>query len=215
MGRRSMHRPDTIRENAQQGIGTCADCSAHETHGGRLVNPGLGNPEGELIFVTEEPRHIIDWDEYENWREYAEKWTSRFAQAAGGRMIDRLLAHTTLELDDVWVVDSIKCPTKHDQGRGIPGANTRQSFECCRTYLRAEIEASDPIGIVTLGKQATSRTLEALGVPKWEAERICVTKEYGRARSTRPTRSSSPFTGHSGRSTRMSGFPRFRRRSPS
>jgi uracil-DNA glycosylase len=163
------------------GVGACASCPAHETHGGRLVNPGLGNPEGDLIFVTEEPRHIVDWDEYENWREYSEEWTSRFAQAAGGRMIDRLLEYTPLELDDVWVVDSIKCPTKRDEGRGIPAANTAQSFGCRHTYLRTEIETSNSIGIVTLGKQATSRTLEALGVPEWEAERIRVTKEYGKS----------------------------------
>lgn len=176
-----MHRPDTIRENAQRGVGACTGCPAHETHRGRLVNPGLGDPEGDLIFVTEEPRHIIDWDEYENWTEYNEEWLPRFARANGGRMIDRLLERTTFELADVWITDSIKCPTKRDERRGIPAVETREAYKCCRAYLRREFEAIDPGGIVTLGKRATNRTLKELGVPEWEAKRIRVTEEYGRS----------------------------------
>ncbi|MFB1064102.1 uracil-DNA glycosylase family protein [Natrinema sp. H-ect4] len=152
------------------------------------MNPGLGNPNGELVFVTEEPRHLVDWDEYEGWETYNEEWMPRFAEASGGRMIDRLLEQTRLNLKDVWITDSIKCPTKGDEHRGIPETETEEAFECCRAYLRRELEAIEPIGIVTLGKEATRRTLEEFGVPEWKAKRVRVTKEYGE----RPFDSSIP-----------------------
>ena len=177
-----MSRLNEIQSNAQRGLGPCEGCPAHEASGGRLVNPGLGNPNGMVMFMTDEPRHLTEWDEYDSWEEYNDEWMSRFAGAKGGRFITRLLSKTDLSLDDVWVADSIKCPTKRDAGREIPAANTKETFEHCRDYLRPEIESVDPDAIVTLGKEATIRTLRALGVSRTEAQRVRVTKGYGRAK---------------------------------
>ena len=176
-----MQQPDDIRENAEYGTGECAKCPAYETYDEVPVNPGLGNPNSELIFVTEEPRHIVDWKKYEDWEAYNEEWLPRFAQANGGRTIERLLERTTLELSDVWITDSLKCPTKRDESRGIPAVETKDAFNCCRAYLQRELEAINPSGIVTLGKYATSRTLKEFGVPAWKANRVHVTEEYGRS----------------------------------
>lgn len=171
--------PEEIVQNAQNGDGPCAGCSAQEASNSDFVNPGLSNPNGELVFVTEEPRHLMNWDAYETWTEYNEAWIRRFANARGGRFIERLLALTDLTLGDVWVADSIKCPTKRDDRRDIPACETDEAFRHCRTYLEREFEYRDPNGIVTLGKEATIRSLKALGVPNWQAERTRVTKEYG------------------------------------
>lgn len=181
-----MKRLDDIHRNAEQGEGPCAKCPAYETHESTLVNPGIGNPDGELLFVSEEPRHIMDWETYDSWRAYNETWMPRFADATGGRMIDRLLARTSLDLGDVFVVDSIQCPTKRDEARGTPDIETEHAFASCRTYLRRTIEIMEPTGIVTLGRQATSRTFRVFGVPTDEATEVRVTRAYGRSKFDTP-----------------------------
>ena len=85
---------DAIRQNAQEGMGPCKGCSAQCASEGRLVNPGLGNSDGEVMFVTDEPRHPTDWSKYDSWEEYNEEWMRRFANARGGRFINRLLSRT-------------------------------------------------------------------------------------------------------------------------
>ncbi|SFG35209.1 Uracil-DNA glycosylase [Halopelagius inordinatus] len=172
---------DVIRQNAQEGTGPCEGCSAQCASEGRLVNPGLGNPDGEVMFVTDEPRHPTDWSKYDSWEEYNEEWMRRFANARGGRFINRLLSRTNYRLGDAWVADSIKCPTSPDENRGIPGADTDDAYSHCRAYLEAEFGRVDPQAVVTLGKGATIRTLRALGVPVSQAKSVRVTKEYGTA----------------------------------
>lgn len=168
-----------ILKNARKGNGACNNCPAHETLGGRLVNPGLGNPNGELAFITDEPSHETDWSRYDSWSEYNEDWFERFKSFDGGRFISDLVEPTPLTLNDVWVGDSIKCPTQKDASKEIPSADTGDAAVHCRPYLREEIEYVDPEGIVTLGRGATLRTLQALDVPYDDARRVRVTKEYG------------------------------------
>lgn len=172
-------RPDTIVENAQCGTGACDDCPAQAVHEGGLVNPGLGNPNGELVFVTEEPRHRMNWDAYESWTEYNEEWLARFRRARGGDMISRLLCDTELGLEDVWITDSVKCPTKGDELRDISPVDIDAAFGHCHYYLREEIEAIDPVGIVTLGRLATYRTLMVLGIPERYFRSLRVSEDSG------------------------------------
>lgn len=174
-------RLSEITENAHGGHGPCEGCSAHESGGSEFVNPGLSDPDGELMFVTDEPRHPTDWNNFDTWHEYNETWTRRFARARGGQFVNRLLSRTELTFDDVWIADSIKCPTTRDPERGIPSAETDDAFAHCRTYLRDELDAINPRGVVTFGKEATIRTLRALGVPGSQARRVRVTKAYGRS----------------------------------
>lgn len=166
-------------ESAQSGERYCDGCSAHERSGGAFVNPGLSNPEGELLFVTDEPRHPVEWKQYDDWAEYNDEWLPRFNDAQGGQFIEKLLDSVELTIDDVWITDSIKCPTQADNSRGIPAADTADSFGHCRAYLGAEIEVVNPSGIVTLGMQATKRTLQVLGVAGDRVREVRVSQEYG------------------------------------
>lgn len=173
---------DRIIENAQQGRGSCRGCSAHETTDGALVNPGLGNPDGELVFVSEEPRHRPDWTAFDSWTEYNEEWWPRVKDARGGRFVARLLDRVDLDLDDIWLTDSIKCPTKRDDPREILSANTDDAFSHCYPYLRAEINRVDPRGVITLGTKASRRTLQVISTEPYRAQSLRVTKDYGHAR---------------------------------
>lgn len=170
---------DRIVENAQRGQGPCESCPAHETLEGRLVNPGLLNQNGELMFVTEEPSHLTDWEEYDSWAEYNEEWGEKFKRYDGGQFIERLLEPTSLTLDDVWVGDTIKCPTVANEEKGIPEANTVDSARHCRNYLADEVREIDPKGIITLGRRATVHTLLALGAPWDEVKHTRVTQDFG------------------------------------
>lgn len=172
---------DTIADNARTGDGPCVGCDARETGGCKFVNPGLLNPRGRLLFVTDEPSHAPNWDKHDSWESYNSYWGNRFKQLRGGRFITRLLQPVSLSLDDVWVTDSIKCPTTAHKERGIPSANTADAFAHCRRYLEEEIDLVDPEAIICLGKSASIRTLQALGVPETQTNRIRVTKDYGRA----------------------------------
>jgi len=166
-------------ENARRGEGYCEGCSAHERFGGSFVNPGLSNPEGELLFVTDEPRHPVEWNQHDDWSEYNAEWLPRFNDAQGGQFIEKLLEPVEFSIDDVWITDSIKCPTQRDVSRGIPAAKTEDSFAHCRAYLGAEIRAVNPVGVVTLGMQAMRRTLEVLGVEEEKARGVRVSEKYG------------------------------------
>ncbi|WP_137287444.1 uracil-DNA glycosylase family protein [Halorussus salinisoli] len=172
-------RETDIVQNAHRGEGPCEDCRAHENSRGTFVNPGLSNPEGELLFVTEEPRHPVEWNQHNDWAEYNAEWLPRFKAAQGGQFIEKLLESVELTLDDVWITDSIKCPTQEDTSRGIPATDTKDCFAHCRAYLDAEINARNPSGIVTLGRQATRRTLRVLGIPRSRAASVRVSREYG------------------------------------
>lgn len=173
-------RPTQIAQNAQTGCGPCEGCDAHTRTGGGFVNPGLSNPDADLLFVSEEPRHPVKWAEHDDWTDYNETWLPRFKAAQGGQCIEQLLEEVDdLTIDDVWITDTVKCPTKSDSERGIPVVNTEGSFAHCRTYLATEIDAMDPAGIVTLGRQATRRTLEVLGVPEFKARYVRVSRDFG------------------------------------
>ena len=133
------------------------------------------------MFVTDEPSHAPNWGNHDSWNSYNSYWGNRFKDLRGGRFIAKLLQPSGLSLDDVWVADSIKCPTTAHVERGIPSADTADAFAHCRRYLEEEIDIVDPEVIVCLGKPASTRTLQALGVPEREANRIRVTKDFGRA----------------------------------
>lgn len=168
-----------IVTNATAGVGPCEGCPAHESIGGWCVNPGIGNPSGEVMFVTEEPSHHIDWDQHEDWTAYNERTMGWFPDARGGKAIQqRYLEPMGLDLADVWVGDSIKCrPEDADKNRLF---NTDRAFEHCQTYLTEEIAMVDPEVIVTLGADAAKRTLRALGVSRQRANSVRVSRDYGR-----------------------------------
>ena len=172
-----MEQPDQIRRNAQKGVGPCEGCSAHENTDGEWVNPGLFDPTSEIVFMTDEPRHPTDWDKYENWTEYNDYWSERVASGNAGDFIPKILEPFDYTIHDIWMGDSIKCPTESVEKWGVPSSNTQDSFNHCESYLWDELQ--DRKLVVTLGASASKRTHQALGVPRREANSIRIKQDYG------------------------------------
>ncbi|MWV38835.1 uracil-DNA glycosylase family protein [Natrialba sp. INN-245] len=174
-----MNLADEIVRNAQEGDGPCASCPAHEATEGWCVNPGLSNPDAEVMFVTEEPSHSIDWGRYETWASYNEEYTRKFQGWKGGRFLQRqYLDPFGLALDDAWIADSLKCRPEDEKGSALFDKNS--AAQHCLFYLKDEIATVDPQVIVTLGAAATERTLRAVGVSAGKARRLKVSQDFGR-----------------------------------
>lgn len=135
--------------NAQHGCGPCEGCPAQEDTGGRLVNPGLLNPDGDIMFLTMDPSHYTDWDQYDDWSKYNEAKSDMFIERApGGRKLTQLLDPLGYSLDDAWLGDSIKCPANNDRATDV---DTATALAHCAAYLEKEIAFVNPDVIVTLG----------------------------------------------------------------
>jgi uracil-DNA glycosylase len=146
---------DQIVRNAVHGQGSCAECPAHADCRSQRVNPGLGNPEADLAFVTIEPStshtELIDWSAYENWQEYNEAFVPRAKNWPSGKAIKRILAPLDgYSFEDVWMCDSIKCSPN-----GSSDENRRTEFDCCSDYLGDEFTVVNPSLIVALGRLPT------------------------------------------------------------
>lgn len=173
-----MRLADEIVSNAKEGTGPCAGCPAHETTGGWCVNPGLSNPRGRVVFVTEEPSHSVNWDAHESWQEYSEEYTRKFRGWKGGRFLQQhYLGPFGLSIDDAWITDSIKCRPENAQKQAL--FSKSGAADHCRSYLMDELSMVDPVVIITLGSAATHRTLTALGVPEDAARGVKVSRDFG------------------------------------
>lgn len=184
----AVHTPDQstqeqIIENARNGNGPCQGCVAHTSGNSRLVNPGLAEYSADIMFVTEEPKHAVNWDEEDSWQAWNERFMRGFDGAPGGKYIEKLLEPMNLSLNDVWIADSLKCPTEaHDQLETVD-VDTSAAFGHCKKYLDEELREVDPDLIVALGNEASERVLDVLGV---EASIHTKKSDYGRVFDTHP-----------------------------
>lgn len=121
--------PDRIVINARTGLGPCAGCRTHTDTGGQFVSPGLINYDANLIILTMDPSHSIDWDQYTDWTEYNATVAEQFKHDwRGGTAIQTLLAGIPgITIDDIWLGDAVKCPVKNDNvgnlGRQVPAGS--------------------------------------------------------------------------------------------
>lgn len=172
---------EELRHNALKGKGPCRDCPAFRDGRSCRVNPGLFNPEGEVMFVTIEPSHQFDWDEYDGWDDYNRTISRKFLEEwSGGPILRELLEpFQGLDMNEVWMTDAIKCPP----AGGIDDQTRSEEFSHCKTYLQDEIDKVAPSVIVGLGSNACLRSLSALGI---ERRTISTAKECGRIFDTDP-----------------------------
>lgn len=170
-----------LRNNALDGEGPCEECPAFSDGRSSRVNPGLFNPDGELMFVTIEPSHSFDWEDYEEWDDYNDDISRKFIEEwTGGPVLQKLLTPIRgLDLESVWMADAIKCPP----AGGVDNQTRDEEFNHCKIYLQDEIQHVSPDVIIGLGKNACLRTLTAFGV---ERQSISVSKECGRMYDTSP-----------------------------
>jgi uracil-DNA glycosylase family 4 len=187
--------PDRIISNAQTGSGPCNGCPAHRIHRGTNVNPGLLNPDADLMVLTMDPSHEIQWDQYADWAEYNQTFSEQFATWRGGEKIRELIEPLGLTLADVWLGDTIKCPVDNARYRFDDSKQIERAFRHCQTYLEEEITAIDPQVIVGLGEDATRRVLElAFDIKVGDIK--TGTTDCGRVFDTQPPVIASPHWSH-------------------
>jgi uracil-DNA glycosylase len=170
-----------LRDNALEGEGPCATCPGYQDGRSCRVNPGLFDPDGDVMFVTIEPSHQFSWDDYNSWEAYNESISRKFLEEwTGGPILEELLEPIQgVEMNSVWMTDAIKCPPEG----GIDDQTRNEEFSHCKKYLQEEIDQVDPDVIVGLGKNACLRTLSALDV---DQDRISTAKDCGRVFDTNP-----------------------------
>lgn len=163
---------DEIVANARAGTGPCEGCPAtcEERADGRSrsegVNPGLGNYDARVIFVTIEPSpshgRAIDWDAYD-WAGYNDRYYERLLDHwDSGAAVREIIAPVDgVTTSDVWVADSVKCPPPE----GEDDKPRSEEFDHCRGYLDREIEEVGPEIVVALGNRPARRTLDVLDGP--------------------------------------------------
>jgi len=183
-----------IVSNAQAGDGACAGCPAHADTAGQFVNPGLLNYDAEVMFLTMDPSHYIDWNSYADWAAYnAEKARQFKTDWPGGDAIQSILeAIPELTIDDIWLGDAIKCPVENERAGDV---DTDEAFAHCSSYLDREIAEVDPTVIVTMGNNPAEQLLNGvfeMGVGTIKAG----TRDCGTCYDTSPPVVVSPHWAH-------------------
>lgn len=156
-----MNELDEIVSNAREGNGPCDGCPAQlDTHG-EFVNPGLLSYEADLMFLTMDPSHYIDWTTYEDWSDYNADKGEQFKQNwPGGRALSKILDGIPgVTLDDIWLADAIKCPVNNDRAGNV---DSDEVFTHCASYLKREIQSIQPQVIVTMGNDPAEQLLDGL-----------------------------------------------------
>jgi len=121
-------------EEAARDASTCVRCRLSQ--GRTQVVYGVGDPDADLMFIGEAPGFHED------------KQGVPFVGAAG-QLLNRLLADSGIERDEVYINNVILCrpPGNRDP---LP-----DELEACRPWLDERIAIIDPAVIVSLGNWAT------------------------------------------------------------
>lgn len=121
-------------EEASRDASTCVRCRLSQ--GRTQVVYGAGDPDADLMFIGEAPGFHED------------KQGVPFVGAAG-QLLNRLLADSGIEREEVYINNVILCrpPGNRDP---LP-----DELEACRPWLDERIAIIDPAVIVTLGNWAT------------------------------------------------------------
>jgi len=119
-------------------LGDCTRCPLHETRNEIVF--GEGNPEAPVVFVGEGPGAEEDK-------------TGRPFVGRAGELLGKIIESVGWQREDVYICNIVKCRP--------PGNRDPQPEEVatCKPYLERQIEAIQPLAIVTLGKPAASTLL--------------------------------------------------------
>lgn len=100
--------------------------------------PGAGPPNADVLFIGEGP----GWHEDQQGLPFV---------GASGRFLTELIERAGLTRDDVFITNVVKCrpPGNRDP---LP-----DEMEACSPYLNRQIDAIDPLVVVTLGRFSMSR----------------------------------------------------------
>lgn len=169
-------------ENARKGRSHCEGCPAQGERSQR-VHPGYFNFENaDIMFVGTEPTHNPKWEERDSMEEYneisGEWWVGN--PGRDGDIVNRIVEPVTgINIRDTWVGDALKCPPRSDE----VSEPRREAFRHCRHYLKEEISLVAPSVLITLGNQASTKTLQVLDAGHTQVQS---TIECGRIIDTEP-----------------------------
>jgi uracil-DNA glycosylase len=132
-----MEAEQVLAEVAAQ-VTVCENCGLHFSR--KKSVPGEGPAHSEILFIGEGP----GFHENEQGRPFV---------GQAGKFLDELLARAGLERSKVFIANVVKCrpPGNRDP---LP-----DELEACGVYLDAQIEAINPLVIVTLGRFSMAKFL--------------------------------------------------------
>lgn len=140
-------------------VSVCQKCPL--SYSRKNAVPGEGLPNAEIMFIGEGPGF------YENEQ-------GRPFVGAAGQFLDELLTRVGLKREQVFITNVVKCrpPGNRDP---LP-----EELLACSGYLEQQIEAIDPIVIVTLGRHSMARYMpnarisDVHGQARWVGGRLIV-----------------------------------------
>lgn len=147
-----------LQEIASQ-VAECKNCQL--SYSRKKAVPGEGSPAAEIMLIGEGPGF------YENEQ-------GRPFVGAAGKFLDELLEKAGVSRKDVFITNVVKCrpPGNRDP---LP-----DELANCGGYLERQIEAINPLVIVTLGRYSMARFLpnvrisEVHGQPAWVYGRLII-----------------------------------------
>lgn len=153
-----MDAVNLLQEIASQ-VAACKNCQL--SYARKKAVPGEGSPTSEIMLIGEGPGF------YENEQ-------GRPFVGAAGQFLDELLQKAGVVRKDVFITNVVKCrpPGNRDP---MP-----EELVACASYLDRQIEAINPLVIVTLGRYSMSKFLpnvrisEVHGQPAWVRGRLII-----------------------------------------
>jgi len=148
----------TLGEIAQE-IGQCQNCGLAGTR--KNAVPGEGPFNAEIMLIGEGPG-------------YFENEQGRPFVGQAGKFLNELLAKGGLKREDVFITNVVKCrPPENRDPQDV-------ELAACAGYLERQIEAIDPLIILTLGRFSMARYFQTAkisaihGRASWVDERLIV-----------------------------------------
>ena len=129
----------SVRDDVTQ----CIQCDLHKSRTNPVI--GSGNHEADVMFIGEAPGEEED------------KNALPFIGPVG-KILDRLLAYISLDREDVYITNTVKCRPLDNEDP------TDEQKQECSSYLTRQMEAVKPKIIVCLGNHATKSVMELFGV---------------------------------------------------
>lgn len=122
----------------------CTLCELHETTE-RVCVMGRGKPKSRIIIIGEAPGA-------------AEEETGEPFRGAAGKLLDQAIREAGLADMDPYITNAVKCRPPDNR------TPDRDEWESCSDYLRQEIAAVDPKGVLLLGNVALRAVYGVSGI---------------------------------------------------
>ena len=120
-------------------IRSCVQCPLHATR--TKAVPGEGTPSARVMLIGEAPGR----DEDQRGQPFV---------GAAGRFLDQMLAGSSVNRDDLFITNTVKCRPENNRP-----PRKREVDTCTSLYLFEQIELINPALIMLLGSVATKKLL--------------------------------------------------------